>query len=473
MAFSHDPDAGTLYCYFTELESGQASYELEYPGALLLDADGAVVGLRLDLDDEVTLDQLELALAHEGAALDMATGFLRVVIPGALVVREEPLAETALIDLDDDGRLLGADLAVPEQHRTAAALAPLAPLMVEVDARPQPVDLGTAALRPVGPGPSQDEGDQPHADDAGAAEAAASDQQPAFRSGYVALVGKPNVGKSTLLNRLLGQTVAIVSPRPQTTRVPLRGILNSPNAQIVFVDTPGIHDPRHKLGTFMVELARRTIPDADIVCFTVDISVPPSQLDEKIAGQVRRARGPKLLVLNKVDIKVRGETHLEAYQALGEWDMELAVSARTGAGLETLVSELVARLPVAPPPYPTDQVADQSERHLAAELVREKVLRYTDQEVPHAVAVEVDEWDEREQGTYIRMTVNVEKESQKGIVIGAGGLMLKRIGTAAREDIERALGHQVFLELWVKARPNWRDDPSSLGWLGYNAKDWT
>jgi GTP-binding protein Era len=223
----------------------------------------------------------------------------------------------------------------------------------------------------------------------------------------------------------------------------------------------------------MVDLARRAIPDSDVVCFVVDISAPPSRLDDKIAAQVRRARAPKVLVLNKVDIKVRGENHLEAYRALGEWDMELAISARTGIGLEALVDELVARLPVAPPPYPTDQVADQSERQLAAELVREKVLRYTDQEVPHAVAVEVDEWEERENATYIRMTVNVEKDSQKGIVIGAGGAMLKRIGTAAREDIERALGKQVFLELWVKARPNWRDDPSSLGWLGYNVKDWS
>ena len=463
IAFSHDPDAGTVYCYFTELETGQASYELEYPAALLLNAEGGVVGLRLDLDDEITLDQLELALAHEGADLDMATGFLRVAVPGALVAREEPLEETALLDLDDDGRLLGADLAVPEPLRTPEALAQLAPFMVDVETRPQSVDDRPQAIAQERPTPFDEDDEQSSIVDAPSS---------AFRSGYVALVGKPNVGKSTLLNKLLGQKVAIVSPRPQTTRVPLRGILNRPDAQIVFVDTPGIHDPRHKLGTFMVELARRAIPDADIVCFVVDISTPPSRLDEKIAAQVRRARAPKLLVLNKVDVKVQGDTHLDQYRALGEWDMELAVSARTGAGLETLVDELVARFPVAPPPYPTDQVADQSERQLAAELVREKVLRYTDQEVPHAVAVEVDEWDEREQATYIRMTINVEKDSQKGIVIGAGGAMLKRIGTAAREDIERALGAQVFLELWVKARPNWRDDPSSLGWLGYNAKDW-
>ena len=253
----------------------------------------------------------------------------------------------------------------------------------------------------------------------------------------------------------------------------MRGIVNQPDAQIVFNDTPGIHDPRHKLGTFMVELARRAIPDADVVCFMVDISKPPSRLDERIATQVRRARSPHLLVLNKVDVKIPGgQDNLEQFRALGPWDMEIAVSALSGAGVETLIAEIVQRLPFGPRLYPEDQVSDQSERQLAAELVREKVLLFTDQEVPHSVAIEVDEWEEKENAIYIRMTVNVEKESQKGIVIGAGGTMLKRIGTAARKDIEAALERPVFIDLWVKARHNWRDDPSSLGWLGYNAKDW-
>lgn len=295
-----------------------------------------------------------------------------------------------------------------------------------------------------------------------------------IHTGFVALVGKPNTGKSTLLNKLLGQKVSIVSPRPQTTRVPLRGILNLPNAQVIFIDTPGIHEPRHKLGQFMVNVAQRAIPNADLVCLMADISNPPSNLDRRIAEQLADAPVPRLLVLNKVDLRPRhGTTHFDAYRALGTWDMELAVSARTGNGLPALVDELVRRLPMGPPLYPDDWVVDQSVQQLAAELVREKVLRFINQEVPHSVAVEVEEWQERgDEPTFVRLTINVEKESQKGIIIGAGGSMLKRIGSAAREDIERMLDHRVYLDLWVKVRSRWRDDPSSLGWLGYREKDY-
>jgi len=284
----------------------------------------------------------------------------------------------------------------------------------------------------------------------------------------VALVGKPNVGKSTLLNALLGQKVAIVSPKPQTTRMVLRGVLNRPDAQVTFVDTPGIHDPRNKLGSFMVEQARRSVPDADVVCFVVDLSAPPNRTEQRIAGLVRKARAAKILVLNKVDLRIReGQAHLDAYRTLGPWDMEVAVSALRHEGLETLVEEIVKFLPAGPPLYAPDQVTDQSEREFASELVREQVLRHTEQEVPHGVAVEVEEWDEKEQATYVRMTIYVEKESQKGIVIGANGAMLKRIGSGARAGIEAALGRPVYLDLWVKVRTNWRDDPSSLHWLGY------
>ncbi len=288
----------------------------------------------------------------------------------------------------------------------------------------------------------------------------------------MALVGKPNVGKSTLLNALLGQKVAIVSPRPQTTRVPMRGILSRPGAQIIFVDTPGIHQPNHALGKLMVDLAERTLPNADVIGFMVDIGQPPSQLDRRIAAQVQRARGKKLLILNKVDVKPRdGRSHLEEYRTLGTWELELAISARRRLGLTTLLDEIVARLPEGPLLYPEEQVTDQSEQQLAAEFVREKVLYHTQHEVPHAVAVEVEEWEEREQAIFIRMTINVERDGQKAILIGAGGAMLKKIGTAARHEIERLVGRQIFLELWVKVRPNWRDDPSALGWLGYRAKD--
>src|SRR5215211_8692865 len=184
-----------------------------------------------------------------------------------------------------------------------------------------------------------------------------------FRSGFVALVGKPNVGKSTLLNALLGQKIAIVSPKPQTTRVAQRGILNLEQAQIIFVDTPGIHDPRTKLGSFMVEQARRSIPDADVICFVVDISAPPNRIEGRIAALALRARAKRILVLNKVDQRTRdGQQHLDAYRALGPWDMEVAVSALRRQGLETLVDEIVKRLPAGAPLYPQDQLTDQSER---------------------------------------------------------------------------------------------------------------
>ncbi|NTV64184.1 MAG: GTPase Era [Oscillochloris sp.] len=480
LQFSHDPEAGTLYAYFTELETGQAVFTLEYPAGLLLDEAGLVVGLRLDLDDEVTLAQLELALDGEFGRLDMETGRLSILIPGTRGVRIEPLTQTAILDLDQDERILGVELAIPAELLSPERLARLASAMVALDDTPQAGEGPVVFVPEHASGESQeaeDEDQEPEAPASSSDQPPTASQQPppsAYRSGFVALVGKPNVGKSTLLNALLGQKVTIVSPRAQTTRVPVRGILSRPDAQVIFIDTPGIHEPSHKLGKFMVDLAERTLPNADVICFMVDISQPPSQLDRKIAEQVQRARGYKLLLLNKVDIPPRrGETYLEEYQALGRWTMELAISARRRQGLSSLLDEIVARLPKGQALYPSEQVTDQSEQQLAGELVREKVLYFIQQEVPHAVAVEVDEWEQKEQATYIRMTINVEKESQKGILIGAGGAMLKRIGSAARQDIERMLGQKVFLELWVKVRENWRDDLSALGWLGYRMKDWS
>ncbi len=476
LQFSHDPEAGTLYAYFIELEAGQAIYTLEYPASLLLDGDGQIVGLRLDLDDGVTLDQLELALDDEFGRLDMETGFLSILIPGGVAARTVALEQTAILDLDADERILGLELALPADMLTPTRLARLSSAMVSLDDAPH-ADEGPVVFVPE---PEQDaEGAETGGAETRGAETRAETRpqppaRPALRSGFVALVGKPNVGKSTLLNALLGQKVTIVSPRAQTTRVPVRGILSRPDAQVVFIDTPGIHKPSHKMGQFMVDLAERSLPGADVICFMVDISQPPSQLDRQIAEQVQRARGHRLLLLNKVDVPPRrGATYMEEYRDLGRWEMELAISARRGQGLAGLLDEIVARLPQGHALYPTDQVTDQTEQQLAGELVREKVLYFIQQEVPHAVAVEVDEWEQKDAAVYIRMTVNVEKSSQKGILIGAGGAMLKRIGSAARHDIEHMLGQQVFLELWVKVRENWRDDLSAMGWLGYRAKDWS
>lgn len=469
LAFSHDPEAGTIYVYFSELEAGQIQDSLEYPAHLLLDAQGQIIGLRLDLDDELTLANLELALDGAFERLDMDTGQLRIRISDEEPVQTIPLAEAAILDLDADDTLLGVELTVPAKLRTPAALTRIAPLMVALD--DTSIDgEGPVVFRPETP--VEPERGTAIAEEAGHT-AANLPTQPTGRSGFVALVGKPNVGKSTLLNTLLGQKVTIVSPRPQTTRVPTRGILSQPGVQIIFIDTPGIHQPHHALGRFMVDLAEQTLPNADIIGFMVDISQPPSELDRRIAQQIKRARGRRLLILNKVDLKPRGErSYLEEYRALGVWEAELAISAQRRMGLTALLDAIVERLPIGPPLYPEEQVTDQSEQQLAAEFVREKVLFHTQHEVPHAVAVVVDEWEEREQATYVRMTINVEREGQKAIIIGSGGEMLKKIGTAARYEIERMIGRKIFLELWVKVRSNWRDDPAALGWLGYRVKEW-
>jgi GTPase len=452
---SFDSDAGTLYWYFTELIAGSTESEGECAATLLLDGAGQVIGVELELDESITRADLSLALDHPQTAYSRRGYLLTVRMADEEPAEVQPLHEPAILDFDADSRLQGCELLAAPEFGLAERLERLAPFMISLEDEsvvPGPLSVADDEERRVRDNRLRT------ADD--------------FRTGFVALVGKPNVGKSTLLNALLGQKVAIVSPKPQTTRMPLRGILTRPDAQIIFVDTPGIHDPRTKLGSFMVEQARRAIPDADVVCFVVDITAPPGRLDQRIAALVQRSRAPRLLVLNKVDLpNPHGQTHLEAYRALGPWDMELAVSSLRAEGLETLLDEIVKRLPPGPPHYPEDQLTDQSIREQAAELVREQVLRYTEQEVPHGVAVEIEEWEEKEQAIYIRMTIYAEKDSQKGILIGAGGAMLKRIGSAARRGIEAALGRTVYLDLWVKARPNWRDDPSSLHWLGYSGRE--
>jgi len=280
------------------------------------------------------------------------------------------------------------------------------------------------------------------------------------------------VGKSTLMNQLLGHKVAIVSPRPQTTRTCIRGILTRPDAQIIFVDTPGLHKPLHKLGEVMVAAAASAIPDADVVLFVVDVSVMPTEDDQMIARMIRqRTSHPVILVLNKMDLlpPERVKPHTEAYWALvpdhAGWMMTIATEA---VNLDKLLDMVIAHLPEGPRYYPGDLITDQTEREIAAELIREQVLRFTREEVPHSVAVVVEEYRERETGgVYIAATIYVEKESQKGILIGAGGQMLRRIGTAAREEIERMVGGKVYLDLWVKVSKNWRRDLQRVRRMGY------
>jgi GTP-binding protein Era len=294
---------------------------------------------------------------------------------------------------------------------------------------------------------------------------------PEHHSGFVGVIGKPNVGKSTLVNAYVGQKVAIISEKPQTTRRRLLGILTLPEAQVIFVDTPGIHLPRHKLGEYMVETAIRAIPDSDVVLFMVDVSQPPSDEDYRIADLLRsQARAPVLLVLNKADILRPDQVkpHSDAYFKLVDFADWMMISATRGDNRDKLLKMIIDHLPPGPRYYPPGQVTDQTERALAAELIREQALHFLMQEVPHSVEVAIDEWKERRENlTYISAVIYVERESQKGIVIGRGGTMLKKIGQAARTEIERLVDHQVYLELWVKVREKWRRDAGMLRQLGY------
>lgn len=296
------------------------------------------------------------------------------------------------------------------------------------------------------------------------------------KSGFVALIGRPNVGKSTLMNTLLGQKVAIVSPKPQTTRNRILGILTQPDLQIIFMDTPGIHRPRHELGRYMVATAQSAIPDADVILFMVDVSVEPTREDQEIARLITKRGGdaPVLLVLNKMDRLTpdKVQAHCDAYWSLGDVDAWytnwMMTRATTGDNLDKLLGQIRELLPEGPRYYPGDQITDQTERQIAAELIREQVLRFTRQEVPHSVAVVVEQFVARSETlTFVGANIFVERDSQKGIIIGKGGSMLQKIGAAARQQIERLTGTQVYLELWVKVSGDWRKDERSLRRLGY------
>ncbi len=292
---------------------------------------------------------------------------------------------------------------------------------------------------------------------------------PGHRSGYVAVVGRPNVGKSTLINGLLGQKVAIVSPKPQTTRNRLLGVLTRPDAQIIFLDTPGVHQPKHRLGEAMVEAAATALPDADVVVWVVDGSTPPNDDDREVAALLGRldTELPRVLVVNKSDKGISRDV-LEEYEALAPGATPVVISATRADNLERMVDEVVTALPEGPRYYPPDQVTDQQVRFMAAELIREQLLLQLGDEVPHSVAVMVNEFKERTADmTYISAVIFVERESQKPIVLGKDGQKVKRVGQAARASIEALLGTRVYLELWVKVRPKWRSNDEELRRLGY------
>lgn len=289
------------------------------------------------------------------------------------------------------------------------------------------------------------------------------------RCGFVAILGRPNAGKSTLLNALLGQKLAIVASRPQTTRTAIQGVLTLPKAQIVFVDTPGIHKSDTLLNKRMMDSVRSSV-DADVVLFLVDTLSGVHEEDAQAVDLIKKLKSPALLVLNKVDRlqdKPKVLKMIERYQALHEFAAYIPVSAMKGDGLDVLQKEIVDRLPEGPALFPEDHLTDQPERFLAAEILREQILRNTNQEVPHAAAVMIENWEEKGNLVRIAATIFVERPGQKTIIIGAGGAGIKKIGTHARREIEKVLGKRVFLETFVKVRQKWREDPEFL-----NALDW-
>jgi GTP-binding protein Era len=292
------------------------------------------------------------------------------------------------------------------------------------------------------------------------------------RSGFVALVGRPNVGKSTLMNAFMGQKIAAVSHRPQTTRTRQLGIITEPAYQIVFVDTPGIiTQPRHELDEFMVQAALETLDDADVVLWLLDMTTRPGEDDRLIAERLAGV-GPEkvIMALNKIDAIAPEEalSHTEAYAALLRGATWLHLSALDGQGVAELLERLVAALPEGPRYYPPEQITDVFERNIAAELIREQLMLQLRDEIPYGTAVQVRDFKERPNNTiYISADIFVERDSHKSIVIGAGGAQLKQLGAAAREQIEQLMDAKVFLDLWVKVEPNWRRDPGLLRMFGY------
>jgi len=294
-----------------------------------------------------------------------------------------------------------------------------------------------------------------------------------FKSGFAAIIGRPNVGKSTLLNRITGHKIAIVSDKPQTTRNRIRGVYTDENAQIVFLDTPGIHKPFSKLGDYMVRAAEGALDEVDVVLFLTDVSEELGGGDRYIIERLKNVKTPVILVLNKID-KVPRDGILpviDAYRQLHDFTEIVPVSAVRGDNVERLLELVIQYLPEGPIFYPPGQVTDHPERFICAELIREKILLLTREEVPHSVAVDVERMETDDRGLVrIGAVIYVERESQKGILIGKGGAMLKEIGRLAREEMERLLGSKIFLELWVKVKKDWRNHEAFLKSLGYRTE---
>jgi GTP-binding protein Era len=298
----------------------------------------------------------------------------------------------------------------------------------------------------------------------------AEEETPGFKSGFVSLIGRPNVGKSTLLNCLLGEKIAIVSPKPQTTRNRILGIKNLPAAQMIFLDTPGIHRSKTMMNQSMVRTALATLQEVDVICLLIEADSPDHEENDWILENLQKVQKPVLLAINKIDRIPKGNLLpiMERYSRKRPFEQIIPISALMGQGIDILVNELLKILPEGPRLFPEDMVTDLPERFLAAEMIREKVFHLTREEIPYATAVVIEDFKEREEKNlvFIRATIQVERDSQKGILIGGKGRMLKEIGRLAREEIESLLGVRVFLELWVKVEENWREDARALRRLG-------
>ncbi|MBD8069187.1 GTPase Era [Bacillus sp. PS06] len=297
-----------------------------------------------------------------------------------------------------------------------------------------------------------------------------------YKSGFVSIIGRPNVGKSTFLNKVIGQKIAIMSDKPQTTRNKVQGVYTENHAQIVFIDTPGIHKPKHKLGDFMMKVAQNTLKEVDLILFMINAEEGYGKGDEFIIERLQNTSTPVFLVINKID-KVHPDQLLpliEKYNSLYPFKEIVPISALEGNNLPTLVEQIKEYLPAGPQYYPADQVTDHPERFIVTELIREKALHLTREEIPHSIAVVMDSMEKRGDGdtVYVGATIIVERDSQKGIIIGKQGSMLKEIGKRARGDIEALLGSKVYLELWVKVQKDWRNKMSQLRDYGFREDEY-
>lgn len=295
------------------------------------------------------------------------------------------------------------------------------------------------------------------------------------KSGFATLIGRPNVGKSTLMNQLIGQKIAITSHKPQTTRNRIQTVYTSEQGQIVFLDTPGIHKAKNRLGEYMVDVAKQTLKEVDVILWLVEPTTFIGAGERHIAGQLSRVRTPVILVINKVDTIRREEVLgvIDAYRQLLDFAQIIPVSALKGTNKETLIEQIFRYLPYGPMFYDEDTVTDQPMRQIAAELIREKALKLLDEEIPHGIAVYIDLMKQRERGGIwdIEATIVCERDSHKGIIIGRGGAMLKKIGSAARYEIEKQLEAKVNLRLWVKVKKDWRDSDFLMKNFGYDKKE--